>query len=84
MLQILTILTPFKVTEFLYTHSHQVYSAERGCIIYKAEDVFLPIRRFYWFINELFSAFTDDLSDSSSLSSPKTIKGKGNRSLDSA
>ena len=42
------------------------------------------IRRFYWFINELFIDFTDDLSDLSSLSFPKIIKGKGDRSLDSA
>ena len=41
------------------------------------------LRRFYWFINELFIAFTDDLSDLS-WSSPKIIKGKGNRSPDSA
>ena len=52
--------------------------------MYKAEDVFLLIRRFYWFINELFITFTDDLSDLSSLSSPKIIKGKGDWSLDSA
>ena len=57
MVQILTILRPFKVTEFLYKHRQLV------CIIYKAEDVFLLIRRFYWFINELFIAFTDALSD---------------------
>ena len=74
MLQIFTILRPFKATEFLYTHRHLLLGGAR--IIYKAEDVFLLIRRFYWFINRLFIAFTDDLSDLSSLSSPKTIKGK--------
>ena len=42
------------------------------------------IRRFYCFINRLFIAFSDDLTDLSSLSFPKTIKGRGDRPLDSA
>ena len=81
MVQILTILWPFKVTEFLFTQTF--YSAEIVCIIYQAEDVFLLLRRFYWFINEPIIAFTDDLSDLS-LFSPYIIKEKGDRSLDSA
>ena len=42
------------------------------------------IRRLYWLINQLFIAFTHDLSDLSSLSFPIIIKGKGDSSLDFA
>ena len=75
MVQILTILRPFKVTEFLYTHRHLLLGGAR---MYNSQSrgVFLLIRRFYWFINELFITFTDDFSDLPSLSSPKIIKGK--------
>ena len=57
-------------------HTYTFYSAELVCIIYKAKDLFVLIRRFYWFINELFITFTDDLNDLSSLSFPKIIKKK--------
>ena len=57
------------------------YSGELLCIIYKEGDVFLLIRRLFWFINEHFIAFADDPSDLSSLSSQKLSRGEATGNL---